>query len=176
MGEERRTSRRSEFRLPFQWQCLASGESLQTQIARWSLENILNAQQRFAALNADFEQAAMAVKDPATSTALRALQSRLDLLQSTSFSAGGNPPPAHLELSADGIGFHSEQLLPIATELAVHVVLPDGYHLVAGAQVSHARAISGQSSRISERGYRIGAELTTTDAVGARRLTRLIIS
>jgi len=176
MGEERRTSRRSEFRLPFQWQQLAQGESLQTQIARWSLEGILRTQQRVAALTADFEQAAMAVRDTATATALRALQGQVDLLQSSSFAAGSNPHPAHLELSADGIGFHSTRQLPIQAQLALHVVLPDGYHIVAEEKVSHARSVCNQSSGSSIDGYRIGAALAAIDAISARRLTRLIIS
>ena len=114
----------------------------------------------------------MAVKDAATSTALRALQGRIDLLQASSFAASSNPPRARLELSADGIGFTAPQRLPEQAELAVHIILPDGYHLVAQARVSNVRAIRGKS----EPSYRIGAELTTTDAVSARRLTRLILS
>jgi hypothetical protein len=37
MGEERRTSRGSEFKLPFQWRLLTEGDSLATQISGRSI-------------------------------------------------------------------------------------------------------------------------------------------
>ena len=173
MGEERRTSRRSEFRLPFQWRLLTEGDSLATQIRRWSLEDVLQRQQRTAFLETDFEQAARAIPDSATSTALRALQTRLELLESATAALTPTPSKSYLELSTDGVGFWSKQPLTEGDQLVVHIVLPGGYQLVASACVSHSQP---QPDKDGTPAYRIGARLSQLDPVSGRRLTRLIIS
>lgn len=171
MGVERRTSRRSEFRLPFQWQTLPEEQSLNSQIQRWHLDRVLRFQQQSASVRADFEKAMAAVRDSAVSGALRALNSRMELLESISTTTGVRPESVHLELSADGIGFNTGKPLTENTRLAVHIVLPDGFHLVAEATVSHCAADHQQS----DRPYRVGAALENLDASSARRLTALII-
>lgn len=173
MSDERRTSRRSEFKLPFQWQVLAEDETLSGQIRQWSLDDVIQRQQRAASLEADFEQAARAISDTATSTALRALQSRVDLLESATAALTPLPAKSYLELSTDGIGFWSRQALSNSDRLVVHMVLPGGYQLVASACVSHCQPQSGKDGSPA---YRIGAQLSALDAVSGRRLTRLIIS
>ena len=171
MGEERRTSRRSEFRLPLQWQILNEEQSLSSQIQRWHLDRVLQFQQQSASVRADFEKTMAAVRDSAVSGALRALSSRLELLESVSTSTGVRPEPIRLELSADGLGFHTRTPVNTGARLAVHIVLPDGFHLVAEATVSHCAENSSDSSPV----YRVGARLESLDANSARRLTSLII-
>ena len=171
MGVERRTSRRSEFRLPFQWQILPEEQSLSSQIQRWHLDRVLQFQQQSATVRADFEKAMAIVRDSAVSGALRALSSRLELLESVSTSTGVRPEPVRLELSADGVGFHSRTPVPADARMAVHIVLPDGFHLVAEATVSHCAGNSDDANPV----YRIGARLNRLDANSARRLTSLII-
>ncbi len=164
MSQERRTSRRTEVRAPFRWQRL-SGRTLKDAIRSWGLEDVLLRQQRSAALDAEFEQAATRVADADVRAALRALKARLELLTQGSSSEWGARQV--LELSADGIGFTSREALTTGELLAVHFALSSGFHVVAEAEVTHASACSG--------GQRVGASLLNLDASTSRALTQLII-
>jgi hypothetical protein len=168
MNEDRRASRRAEVRLPFQWRLLTGTDTLSAELQRWKLQSILQRQHRQADLEGEFEQATRAVADPAAVAALRALSARLELLEAMPLDESSEPPRQRLELSAEGIGFWSGQRLNEGDRLAIHMILPGGYHLTSEATVSRVRSQEGR--------FRVGASLGELDSVSARRLTRLIIS
>ena len=171
---ERRSSRRSEFRLPFQWQILSGDESLDEQVRRWALEPDLEQQRRQVQLAAEFEQAAGAVRDVTVTAALRALHARVELLESQAPNRSSAPSRQRVELSADGLGFWSDRALDTGSRLGVHVILPSGYQLIGEATVSRCNMESGGSNE--SRTYRIGVKFEKLDPAASRRLTRLVIS
>jgi hypothetical protein len=164
MSEERRTSRRTELKVPFRWLALEATD-LRDQIRSWGLEDALERQRRDATLDADFEQAAAAVSDSAARAALRALKARLELVREVSMSDA--PPRQVVELGADGVGFVTGINVDAQATLAVHLVLPSGYQVVAEARVTNVRKATG--------GFRVGARFIDLDGPTGRALTRLIL-
>lgn len=171
-SEDRRTSLRIHARLPLQWRLQTGMVALPDLAAHWGLGQYLECQQALASLDQKFDRALHDIKDPATVSALRLLNSKMDLVAqgSGTSSEAAEAPPIAVELSADGLGFELEQPLTQSSTIGVHLILPGPFHLLCNAQVSRCDRLD-RSSR-----YHVGLTLLDLPPSASRRLTRFVIS
>ena len=171
MSDDRRTSVRRRAELPFAWRNSVAGATTVELCRTLGIPVALALQSRLADLDEHFQSAAGSVTDSRVAEALRALDGKLEVLEEALLAQAPVPPPAPLDLSADGLAFEAPEALAEGSWIAVHVVLPTAYHLVGLAQVSHCAAPHGDAT-----GYRIGAGFHGLEDPVARRLTRFAIS
>lgn len=174
MTDDRRGSLRRQVTLPFQW-CLTSAEQLADICDALHLPRSYALQSRLADLDDDMRRATAALDDSRMVEVLRVLDARFAVLEEALLADGNLPAAQVLELSADGIGFTTDQALPQGASLGLHLVLPVSYHLVGRACVTHCAAIERNAATPTP-GYRIGAEFRGLQPAAARRLTRFAIS
>jgi hypothetical protein len=108
------------------------------------------------------------VKEPAVADVLGLLNQRISVLQESLLGQLPIPPDAPVDLSADGIGFATSTPVDPDSWIAVHLVLPEGTHLVCAGQITHCQSGPG--------GFSVGARLQHLDKSASRCLTRYVIS
>jgi hypothetical protein len=167
MTTERRASIRRQSTLPFAWCRTSETASLAEVCAALGLPAAIALQSRLAELDDDFKRLCAGLPDARLADVLRVLDNKVSVLEEALLAQAPQPDARAVEISADGIGFDSEEPLAAADWLGVHLVLPVSYHIVCRAWVSHCDPQAG--------GYRIGAEFRDMEGPAGRRLTRYAI-
>lgn len=172
MADDRRTSVRRRARLPFSWRESRQDATRADLCDALAVPRAVGFQSRLADLDDELLRVTSHLTDAYVADALRILDGKVAVLEEAVLASLPRPPVRAIEISADGIGFGADQLVPHGTWLAVLLVLPEAYHIVSLARVSHCmRAVGGASEP-----YHIGAEFHGLDASAARRLTRYAIA
>lgn len=172
MSDDRRTSVRRRADLPFSWRECDQHATRAELCDALAVPRAIGFQARLADLDEGLQRATAQVADAAVAESLRILDGKVAVLEEAVLSALPRPPVRAIELSADGIGFGADQAVAPGAWLAVMLVLPETYHIVCRARVSHCVRAVGE-----DRGpYHIGAEFHGLEGPTARRLTRYAIS
>ncbi|MEQ8861362.1 MAG: PilZ domain-containing protein [Pseudomonadales bacterium] len=168
--DNRRTSVRRQVRLPLGYAAIDPGAAMETLCDALALPQTIAVRARLSDLDDDFARIIVGIGDARTSDALRLLERKVSALEEVVLADLPVPAETDLALSADGIGFESSGPLAVDSWVAIHLVLPHRYHLVAAARVSRCAAPAQAGGP-----YRIGAEFQGLDGAPARRLTRFTI-
>ncbi len=131
---------------------------------------VLALRARLADLDDEFTRLVASVTERVTQDALRALERKLGVLEEMLMADLPEPASAELEMSADGIGFEASDPLEAGSWIAVHLVLPVNYHLLAAARVQRSVPVDQHAGK-----FRIGAAFERLEPLTARRLTRFVI-
>lgn len=123
---------------------------------------------RLTDLESEASQAISAIKDAAVASTLTLMNRRVSLLQDVLLGSLTVPDPVTLDLSAEGMGFRAAAAVASDSWLGIHLVLPDGAHLICAGRVNHCQPDGD--------GYAVGVSLAQLDDAAARRLTRYVIS
>ncbi len=168
VDHDRRTSLRRQDTLPFAW-CRCDAEPNLTDICRGLGLPVAGASNsRLTDLELEAGQAIGGIRDAAVAGALTLMNRRISLLQDALLGNLTIPDSISLDLSAEGLGFRTHAALESGAWLGIHLVLPDGSHLICGGRVNHCQS--------DEDEYIVGVSLTQLDEAAARRLTRHVIS
>ncbi len=172
MTDDRRTSVRRRATLPFSWRESHQDATRAELCDALAVPRAIGFQSRLADLDESLQRATSQLADAVVAEAVRLLDGKIAVLEEAVLSALPRPPIRAIELSADGIGFGADQAVSPGAWLAVMLVLPETYHIVCRARVSHCVRAVGE-----DRGpYHIGAEFYGLDPPTARRLTRYAIN
>ena len=168
MDQDRRTSLRRQDTLPFAW-CQCDAEPNLTDICQGlGLPVAAASNSRLTDLELEASQAIGGIRDTAVAGALTLMNRRVSLLQDALLGNLTIPDSISLDLSAEGLGFRTRGTLESGSWLGIHLVLPDGFHLICGGRVNHCQP--------DEDDYVVGVSLEKLDEAAARRLTRYVIS
>jgi hypothetical protein len=168
MDQDRRTSLRRKDKLPFAW-CLCEAEPKLTDICQGlDLPLVALSNNRLSDLESEANQTISGIRDTAVASALALMNRRVSLLQEALLGSLQIPAPVALDLSAEGLGFRNAVALASGSWLGIHLVLPDGSHLICAGHVNHCHPDGDE--------YAVGVSLAQLDEAASRRLTRYVIS
>lgn len=170
MTDDRRTAIRRQVRLPFRYAAVAADTTAEGLCDALGVSRLLGLRARLADLDDAFARTVGSIAEPRIQDAFRALERKLSALEEVLLAGLPAPETADLEVSADGVGFESAVALDPGNWLAVHLVLPVNYHLVAPVRVARCNPVRGAAGP-----FRIGAEFQQMEPASARKLTRFAI-
>ena len=166
-SDDRRSTVRRQAELPFEWRPMTRDQDPQGLLRALALPPTIALQSDLADADARVERALGALDDRATAEALRALGDKVSLVADAVLAEIPVPPVRPLTLSAEGVGFLDSQPVDEGSNIAVHLVLPPGRHVVCAAEITRCLAADAD--------WRIGATFRDLDAATARALTRFTI-
>ena len=167
MSIDRRLSLRTWVDLPLAWLRLSDPLSPTKLCESFELPVSVQLQGQLTEFDSELDHAFHNISDSTIISALRLLNSKLDLLCEAHQVDVTVPTRRSIELCVDGIGFETNEALPTGSWIGIHLVLPTAYHLLGNARVSQCEPRDGRCWT--------GAEFLDLDPASAKKLTRFVI-